>query len=65
MASCVGQFEQTTKGSIDGVLRPMPKVLGSLLDDVQPGAVLGLPLFDRENSSAKVSEFYQFQLDFL
>ena len=32
---------------------------------MQPGAVLFFPLFDRENSSAKVNELDQFLLDFL
>jgi hypothetical protein len=43
----------------------MPKGLGSLLDEMQPGAVLVFSLFDRENSSAKVSESDQFLLNFL
>lgn len=32
---------------------------------MQPGAVLFFPLFDRENSSPKVSELGEFFLDFL
>jgi hypothetical protein len=30
---------------------------------MQSGTVFGLPLFDRENSSAKVSELGEFLLD--
>ena len=39
--------------------------LRSLVDEMQPGAVLFFPLFDRENSSPKVSELGEFFLDFL
>jgi hypothetical protein len=43
----------------------MQRVLRRILDQMQPGAVLFFPLFDRENSSAKVNELDQFLLDFL
>jgi hypothetical protein len=32
----------------------MPKVLRSFFDEMQPGTVLFFPLFDRQNSAAKV-----------
>jgi len=41
----------------------MQKGLRSLLDGMQPGAVLLFPLFDRQNSSAKVSKLGEFLLD--
>jgi hypothetical protein len=40
-------------------------LLRSLLDEMQTGAVVLFPLFDRENSAAKVGELDQFVLDFL
>jgi hypothetical protein len=45
--------------------RPDGTGLGSLLLDMQPGAMLCFPLFDREDSSAKVSELSKFLLDCL
>jgi hypothetical protein len=41
------------------------EALGSLLGEIQAGAVFGFPLFDRENPSTKASELDQFLLDFL
>jgi hypothetical protein len=50
---------------LDGVLVADTKGLQNLLDAMQSGAVLCFPLFDRENSWAKVNELDQFLLDFL
>jgi hypothetical protein len=39
--------------------------LGSPLDEVQPGAVLSPPLFDRDHFVAKARELEEFLLNFL
>jgi hypothetical protein len=59
------RFGITNLPLLTGGIGPMQQRLGSLLHDMQPGAMLFFSLFEREDSSAKVRELGKLLLDCL